>query len=73
MLGPGYNVEASVVTGTNPATGATSSSGVQVAVPLSWYPTKVWRFEFDYGYGRLQRFGTTGLTRFYQLRLQFEI
>jgi phosphate-selective porin OprO/OprP len=40
---------------------------------LSWFPTKVWRFEFDYGYGRLQRFGTTGLTRFYQLRLQFEI
>jgi phosphate-selective porin OprO and OprP len=40
---------------------------------LSWYPTKIWRFEFDYGYGRLQRFGTTGLTRFYQLRLQFEI
>jgi phosphate-selective porin OprO/OprP len=40
---------------------------------LSWYPEKLWRFEFDYGYGRLQRFGTTGLTRFYQLRLQFEI
>ena len=40
---------------------------------LSWYPTKWGRFEFDYGYGRLQRFGTTGLARFYQLRFQIEI
>jgi phosphate-selective porin OprO and OprP len=40
---------------------------------LSWYPTKWGRFEFDYGYGRLQRFGVTGLTRFYQLRLQVEL
>lgn len=40
---------------------------------LSWYPTKWGRFEFDYGYGRLQRFGVTGITRFYQLRLQLEI
>ncbi len=40
---------------------------------LSWYPTKWGRFEFDYGYGRLQRSATTGLARFYQLRLQIEI
>jgi phosphate-selective porin OprO/OprP len=40
---------------------------------LSWYPTRCGRFEFDYGYGRLQRSGTTGLTRFYQLRFQIEI
>ncbi|HTR02583.1 MAG TPA: porin [Thermoanaerobaculia bacterium] len=39
---------------------------------LSWYPTTWSRFEFDYGYGRLQRDGTTGLSRFYQLRLQLE-
>src|SRR5262249_37438040 len=40
---------------------------------FSWYPTNWGRFEFNYGYGRLQRFGTTGISRFYQLRLQFEI
>jgi phosphate-selective porin OprO and OprP len=40
---------------------------------VSWYPTRWGRLEFDYGYGRLQRAGTTGLTRFYQLRLQIEI
>ena len=40
---------------------------------LSWYPSKWGRLEFDYGYGRLQRSGVTGLTRFYQLRFQFEI
>ena len=38
---------------------------------LSWYPTRQWRFEFNYGYGRLQRSGLSGVTRFYQLRLQF--
>ncbi len=40
---------------------------------FSWFPTGQWRFEFNYGYGRLQRSGLTGRTHFYQLRLQWEI
>ena len=40
---------------------------------LSWFPTGAWRFEFNYGYGRLQRSGLEGRTHFYQLRLQWEI
>jgi phosphate-selective porin OprO/OprP len=40
---------------------------------LSWFPTGSWRFEFNYGYGKLQRSGLTGRTHFYQLRLQWEI
>jgi phosphate-selective porin OprO/OprP len=40
---------------------------------LSWYPDRLFRFEFNYGYGRLQRTGATGVSRCYQLRLQFEI
>jgi len=40
---------------------------------LSWYPAAAWRVQFNYGYGRLDRSGVTGLTRFYQLRLQFEL
>jgi phosphate-selective porin OprO/OprP len=40
---------------------------------LSWFPTSEFRFEFNYGYGTLQRFATRGRTHFYQLRLQWEI
>jgi phosphate-selective porin OprO and OprP len=40
---------------------------------LSWYPTAQWRFEFNYGYGRLDRAGLVGHTNFYQLRLQFQL
>ncbi len=40
---------------------------------LSWYPTRQWRFEFNYGYGRLERAGLVGHTHFYQLRLQFQL
>ncbi len=40
---------------------------------LSWYPTSQWRFEFNYGYGRLRRAGLDGRTDFYQLRLQFQL
>jgi phosphate-selective porin OprO/OprP len=40
---------------------------------LSWYPTSQVRFEFDYGYGRLDRSGVVGHTNFYQLRLQFQL
>ncbi len=40
---------------------------------LSWYPTSQWRFEFNYGYGRLNRAGLQGRSNFYQLRLQFQL
>jgi phosphate-selective porin OprO/OprP len=40
---------------------------------LSWFPTRNWRFEFNYGFGRLERAGLVGHTNFYQLRLQFEL
>jgi phosphate-selective porin OprO and OprP len=40
---------------------------------LSWYPNQRWRFEFNYGYGRLERGGLVGQTHFYQLRLQFQL
>ena len=40
---------------------------------LSWFPTRQWRFEFNYGYGRLRRAGLDGSTHFYQLRLQFQL
>jgi len=56
-----------------------TSAGVQggkfdrVSGALSWYPTSQWRFEVDYGYGRLDRAGLIGHTHFYQLRLQFQL
>jgi phosphate-selective porin OprO/OprP len=40
---------------------------------LSWYPTRQVRFEFDYGYGRLNRDGIEGRSNFYQLRLQLQL
>jgi phosphate-selective porin OprO and OprP len=40
---------------------------------LSWSPTSQWRFEFNYGYGRLKRANLDGRTHFYQLRLQFQL
>ena len=40
---------------------------------FSWFPTDEFRFEFNYGYGTLQRSGIQGRTHFYQLRLQWEI
>jgi phosphate-selective porin OprO/OprP len=45
----------------------------RVSGALSWYPTSQVRFEFDYGYGRLERSGLVGHTNFYQLRLQFQL
>jgi phosphate-selective porin OprO/OprP len=40
---------------------------------FSWFPTDEFRFEFNYGYGTLDRSGIQGRTHFYQLRLQWEI
>ncbi len=45
----------------------------RVTGALSWYATSKWRFEFNYGYGRLERAGLDGRTNFYQLRLQFQL
>jgi phosphate-selective porin OprO/OprP len=45
----------------------------RVSAALSWFPTSEFRFEFNYGYGRLDRFGLSGRTNFYQLRIQWEI
>jgi phosphate-selective porin OprO/OprP len=39
---------------------------------LSWYATDHMRFEFDYGYGQLDKFGTEGTTQFFQARAQIE-
>ncbi len=40
---------------------------------LSWHATRRFRFEFNYGHGRLERGGLVGQTNFYQLRLQFQL
>ncbi len=45
----------------------------RISAALSWYPTSQWRLEFNYGYGRLDKSGLEGRTRFYQLRLQFQL
>lgn len=45
----------------------------RISGALSWFATGEWRVEFNYGYGRLERFGLSGRTHFYQLRLQWEI
>jgi phosphate-selective porin OprO/OprP len=45
----------------------------RASAALSWFLTSEFRFEFDYGYGRLEQAGRTGRTHFYQLRLQWEI
>jgi phosphate-selective porin OprO/OprP len=55
--------------------GGTISGGKfdRLSAALSWFPTSQWRFEFNCGYGRLNRSGLEGQTRFYQLRLQFQL
>ena len=40
---------------------------------INWYLNNQIRLEFVYGYGELDRFGTTGATQFYQTRLQFAL
>ena len=56
-----------------------SNAGVQggkfdrLSGALSWYPTSQVRFEFNYGYGRLDRSGLEGRSNFYQLRLQLQL
>jgi phosphate-selective porin OprO and OprP len=40
---------------------------------INWYLDNMLRFEFCYGLGVLDRFGLTGVTHFFQLRMQFQI
>ena len=40
---------------------------------LNWYLTRYARLELTYGYGVLDRFGLSGVTQFYQARMQFAI
>ena len=39
---------------------------------VNWYFTDVTRLELAYGYGTLDRFETSGVTQFFQVRLQIE-
>ena len=36
---------------------------------ISWYPTREWRLEFNYGYITLQRSGTTGHANGFSARI----
>lgn len=40
---------------------------------FSWFPNAHFRFEIDYGNGRLKKNGITGKTDFWQFRMQFEL
>ncbi len=40
---------------------------------LSWYPNAHFRFEINYGYGRLNNTLGKGVSNFYQFRIQFEL
>jgi len=43
----------------------------RVTPTLAWYPSYEFRVTLGYGYGELDRFGTTGATHFFQGRIQF--
>ena len=45
----------------------------RVTPMLNWYLTDNLRLEFAYGFSKLNRFGVTGATQFYQSRIQFEL
>lgn len=45
----------------------------RVTPMINWYLTENLRLEFAYGFAKLNRFGTTGATQFYQSRIQFEM
>lgn len=40
---------------------------------LSWFPNAHFRYEINYGIGRLVKDGLTGKTNFWQFRVQFEL
>jgi phosphate-selective porin OprO and OprP len=43
----------------------------RVSPMFAWYPSYEFRFTLGYGYGKLDRFDTTGATHFFQSRIQF--
>jgi phosphate-selective porin OprO/OprP len=43
----------------------------RASLGINWYASDNLRLEFNYGYGRLDRSGMTGVTNFFQARLQF--
>ena len=43
----------------------------RVTPTLAWYPSYEFRITLGYGYGVLDRFGTSGATQFFQSRIQF--
>jgi phosphate-selective porin OprO and OprP len=43
----------------------------RVSPMIAWYPSYEFRFTLGYGYGVLDRFGTSGVTHFFQSRIQF--
>jgi phosphate-selective porin OprO/OprP len=43
----------------------------RVSPMLAWYPSYEFRVTVGYGYGVLDRFGTSGTTHFFQSRIQF--
>ncbi|MCX6265050.1 MAG: porin, partial [Bacteroidetes bacterium] len=40
---------------------------------LSWFPNPSFRFEINYGAGKLWKSNLTGTTDFWQFRIQFEL
>lgn len=44
----------------------------RLTVAASWYPNAHFRFEINYGYGSLNKNGSTGNANFWQFRAQFE-
>jgi hypothetical protein len=44
----------------------------RISLGLNWHLTAEWRWSFNYGYGDLDRFGTTGKAHFFQTRVQWE-
>jgi phosphate-selective porin OprO and OprP len=42
----------------------------RVSPMFAWYPSYEFRFTLGYGYGVLDRFGTSGATQFFQARIQ---
>ena len=45
----------------------------RVTPGVNWYLSDNVRFEVNYGYGMLTRFGVTGATQFFQSRFQFQL
>jgi phosphate-selective porin OprO and OprP len=45
----------------------------RITPTANWYLSKYLRLSFVYGYGRLERFGLTGNTQFFQTRFQLQL